>query len=398
MLVNTQAFFVVLCASCFVGLPALPASEKVEIELIGTARISGDARDFSGDAAVLENGEPRNRLGGFSAMDYSATQQVFAAMSDRGPDDGAVGYPCRVQMFEIAIRPGAAVPVEATNIRTVFFSDSQGRRFTGSSAMIEGANGVSHRFDPEGFRFGSDDSMFVSDEYGPVLIQFSADGKELKRFDLPDYLLVKNPHADKKKENKANASGRASNRGMECLALSSDGGKLVGLMQSALLQDGERTEDGVILGKNCRLVEIDVSTGRTREFVYQMDSVENGNSEIVALGPDEYLVLERDSLAGEKADYRKLVHVTLTGATDITGRRMLPAGELPSEIVPVKREVFLDFLDPRWNLAGSTMPEKIEGLTFGPELSDGRRSLLVGTDNDFESASESLIWVFAVRM
>jgi hypothetical protein len=41
------------------------------------------------------------------------------------------------------------------------------------------------------------------------------------------------------------------------------------------------------------------------------------------------------------------------------------------------------------------MPEKIEGLTFGEVLPDGRRTLLVGTDNDFESASNSLIWVFA---
>jgi hypothetical protein len=41
------------------------------------------------------------------------------------------------------------------------------------------------------------------------------------------------------------------------------------------------------------------------------------------------------------------------------------------------------------------MPEKIEGLTFGEDLPDGRRTVLVGTDNDFESTADSLIWVFA---
>jgi hypothetical protein len=61
----------------------------------------------------------------------------------------------------------------------------------------------------------------------------------------------------------------------------------------------------------------------------------------------------------------------------------------------VKKTVWLDFLDPRWKLAGEDMPEKIEGLTFGEVLPDGRRTILVGTDNDFESASDSLIWVFA---
>jgi hypothetical protein len=398
VLKNSPAFWVVSWALLFADSPALLASENVEIEFVGTARIPGDARDLSGDAALLENGEPRNRLGGFSALDYSDSQHVFAALSDRGPDDGAVGYPCRVQLFEIAIRPGNAVPVEATNTRTVFFSDSHGLRFTGSSAMIAATNTVSHRFDPEGFRFGPDKSMFVADEYGPVLIQFSTEGKELKRFELPDHLVVANPDADKKKENLANTSGRASNRGMECLAMSSDGTKLVGLMQSALIQDGERTKDGVIHGRNCRLVEIEISTGQLREFVYQMDSVEHGNSEILAYGPEEYLVLERDSLAGKKAGYRKLVHVTLAGATDIAGMKKLPSGNLPQEISPLNRTVFLDFLDPQWKLAGATMPEKIEGLTFGPMLNDGRRSLLVSTDNDFESANDSLIWVFAVKM
>ena len=42
------------------------------------------------------------------------------------------------------------------------------------------------------------------------------------------------------------------------------------------------------------------------------------------------------------------------------------------------------------------MPEKIDGLTFGPNLRDGRKTLLVSTDNDFDSGSPSLIWVFAL--
>ena len=72
-------------------------------------------------------------------------------------------------------------------------------------------------------------------------------------------------------------------------------------------------------------------------------------------------------------------------------------GDLPADIVPVERSVYLDFLAPQWNLAGAAMPEKIEGLTFGPTLADGRKTLLVGTDNDFESKAASLIWVFTVQ-
>ena len=367
------------------------------LELVGTATIPGDAADLSGDSALLENGEPRNRLGGFSALDYSGTGNQFAALSDRGPDDGAVGYPCRVQTLEILIQPGKSESVTATVVRTTLFTDSRGRQLTGSSAAIEPIGSIAHRFDPEGFRFGPMGRMFVSDEYGPVLLQFAASGREIFRFTLPEHMQVRHPSPDRLMEVQVNDKGRASNRGMEGLAVSRDGKSLVGLMQSPLLQDAERTDDGLVSGRNCRLIQIDIENGRTQEFVYQLESVKNGNSEIVAYAPNQFLVLERDSLAGNKAAFRKLIHIDVTGATDVSDRDQLPSGDLPAEIVPAAKKIFLDLLDPQWGLAGESMPEKLEGLTFGPQLPDGRSTLLVGSDNDFESRDPSVIWVFALR-
>lgn len=393
---NLQLFIPALVATAGFGVN-VPAAEKQAIEFLGTASIPGDAVDLSGDTALLENGEPRNRLGGFSALEYSGEGMLFASLSDRGPDDGAVDYHCRVQMLELAFSGVPASPINVAIRRTTIFTDSEGRRFSGSSAAIQPTKTTGHRLDPEGFRFGRDGTMFVSDEYGPYLIQFSADGRELKKFQLPDHFTVSNPHADKKQENNLNKTGRASNRGLECLAVSEDGQHLVALMQGPLLQDGTRTDSGTVVGRNCRLIQLELATGKVKEFVYQLESLENGNSEIVASGPNQYLVLERDSQPGEAAQYRKLIQIDLSDATDVKTIDKLPTGELPAEIVPVKRDVYLDFLAPQWNLAGATMPEKIEGLTFGPTLADGRKTLLVGTDNDFESRSQSFIWVFAVQ-
>lgn len=376
---------------------AVRADDSPQIEFIGTASIAGDAPDLSGDAKLLENGEPRNRLGGFSALDYSGSGNQFAAMSDRGPDDGAVGYSCRVQTLAIDIQPKAKTPVSVKVVRTTLFTDKKGRPLTGLSSAIKTTKEISHRFDPEGFRYGPGGTMFVSDEYGPVLLQFADDGREQQRFKLPNHLLLENPSADRKIENESNSRGRASNRGMEGLAISSDGKCLVGIMQSPLLQDAEKDAAGLIRGRNCRIVQVDIETERIREFVYQMDSVDNGNSEILAYAANQFLVLERDSLAGDNAAYRKLIHVDVSKATDVADRSTLPAGELPPNLVQVTRRVYLDLLDPKWHLAGQSMPEKIEGLTFGPTLADGRQTLLVGSDNDFESANASLIWVFAVR-
>jgi len=56
----------------------------------------------------------------------------------------------------------------------------------------------------------------------------------------------------------------------------------------------------------------------------------------------------------------------------------------------------VDFMDRRHKLAGPEMPEKIEGLAFGPDLADGRKLLVVTSDNDLKDDVPSHIWLFAV--
>ena len=367
------------------------------IQLIGTVSIPGDARDLSGETETLENGEAVNRLGGFSAIDYAGTGSLYALLSDRGPDDGAVSYPCRVQLAEILTDPGAAEPVKFQLKATVPLVDSEKRPFTGRSSFLVAEGRFAHRLDPEGVRFGADQTLYVSDEYGPEILQFDRQGKELRRLSLPAWLKVEHPSGDRQEENAKNKAGRASNRGMEGLAISTDGGSLVGLMQGPLIQDGKKSSDNTkVIGLSCRLLKIAIATGQTEEYVYELDSEKNGNSEILAMPDGRYLVLERDSGAGNDAKHRRLIAIDLRGATNIYGRKSLKAEGQQGSIQPVSKSVYLDLLDPAWKLAGESMPEKIEGVTFGPVLNDGRRTLLVSTDNDFESSAASRIWVFAV--
>ena len=44
------------------------------------------------------------------------------------------------------------------------------------------------------------------------------------------------------------------------------------------------------------------------------------------------------------------------------------------------------------------MPEKIEGFAFGPKLSDGRKTLLVASYNNFIVEQPKLIYCFANKM
>ena len=64
--------------------------------------------------------------------------------------------------------------------------------------------------------------------------------------------------------------------------------------------------------------------------------------------------------------------------------------------MPVRKRVLIDLLDPAFGLAGARFPEKIEGLAFGPNLADGRRLLVVASDNDFDAAEPIRFWFFAV--
>ena len=95
-----------------------------------------------------------------------------------------------------------------------------------------------------------------------------------------------------------NVTGRQANRGMEGLAITPDGRTLVGIMQNALLQD--HGVDPVTVGRvgfNNRILTVDLLTGRTREYVYVMDAVNQGRgvNEILAINDHEFLVLERDN-------------------------------------------------------------------------------------------------------
>ena len=73
----------------------------------------------------------------------------------------------------------------------------------------------------------------------------------------------------------------------------------------------------------------------------------------------------------------------------------LPAGALPEGVTPVAKSLFIDLLDPVFNLT-PTIPEKIEGLTWGPDLPDGRHVLFVISDNDLNPSLATQIYAFAI--
>ena len=238
------------------------------MELLGSASVAGDARDLSGLKETLPGEVPHDRLGGFSGIEYLGEDR-YLVLADRGPGDGIASYSCRVQEVRISRPRAEGKAFEVELLATTLLRDAKGRNLVGLAAAIDEKRAAdSLRFDPEGIRRGRDGVTWLSDEYGPAIVGFDAKGQCERELKLPAHFGIACLNAEPGKEDTLNRCGRQENRGLEGLAISPDGKKLYGLMQGPLLQDSARDDKGVRTGCYCRIAEIDITNGATREFLY----------------------------------------------------------------------------------------------------------------------------------
>ncbi len=370
------------------------AGASADITLLGTAAIRGDALDKSGLTGSVGKDIPAARLGSFgSAIDYTGKGNLYIACDDRGPGNGEVPFRPRFHTLRIAIDPTQSQSVKVDLVSTTLLSNERGEALNGfAAAFSEKTPELSARFDPEGLRLSANGTLFISDEYGPWIDEFATSGTRLRRLAIPSKFGVLHSNGDPDEEDASNTHGRQSNRGFEGLAMSPDKSKLWAIVQGPLIQDGAFSTDHKRVGRNCRMLEIPIAGGPTREYVYPLDSHKTGLNEALAINDHEFLVIERDGGASKE---RCLYRIDIAGATDVSAIGGLPSTTLPDSIKPVSKQRWLDFTDPKYGLSGDKMPEKIEGLTFGPGLPDGRRTLIVTTDNDLRADQPSWFWVFA---
>jgi hypothetical protein len=259
------------------------------------------------------------------------------------------------------------------------------------------------RFDTESIRVSNDRRhVYISDEYGPYVYEFDRlKGERTRVFMLSAKFAITNLNAMGAVEIGGNTSGRVANKGMEGLAITPDGRTLVGAMQSPLIQDGGDVKGGVT-----RIVTIDIKTGVTHEYAYQLDTATKTTvSDIVAINNHEFLVDERDSkgrgdAVGSKAGFKKLFIIDLqfghdvSGISGYTGPVSAPIANIAPYAVP--KTLFLDIVSALTNapanLDPAQIPAKIEGIAFGPDLTDTdpathlpviQHTLFVANDNDF---------------
>ncbi len=386
-------------------LASLPISTDAAVIYGGSGSLSGT--DKSGLTGTLEDGTPANLLGAFGSSIAYAGRGTYVVAPDRGANgtsynpaiDNTTTYINRFHEISLNLTSlgNGRVAVSTSLNATKLLTKSDGVTFfDGRSDHFD------RRFDPEGIRVANDGkSVFISDEYGPYIRQFDrSSGKLIREFAIPTKFTVQNVFSSGAAElPPANSSGRQANRGMEGLAITPDGKTLVGIMQSPLIQDGALSATNSRIGTNVRILQVDIASGATKEFLYTLDSRSNGISEIVAVNSTQFLVIERDGNGGTSAVTKKIVLIDTAGATDISTITTLPSTGVPTGITAVTKNLFIDMLAAQYGLAGSSFPEKIEGLAFGQDIVDSvtnavLHTLVITNDNDFIAGQPNNFYVF----
>ena len=367
-----------LLAACAIATAAHAQTVSNTLFVNGIA-IAGNTQDLSAGSAFDQ------RAGMFSGLFYDPLRGEWWGVSDRGPGGGTLPYETRVQRFTI--------DVDLATGRISNFQIKATIKFTSGGVALNGLapNPVStlgRSFDPEGIAINPvNGNILIADEYGPSLVEFNRSGVEVRRFTPPANIVPRNAASGTPNfaSDAGNTAGRASNRGFEGLAISPDGRFAYATLQSAMLDDGAGA------GQFTRIIKYDMATGAAvGQFAYRFETTGAGRgvSEIVALGNDKFLILERNNRGvGVGATFatadKSVFQIDLNGATDISGIT-IAGGTLPPGGIPVTKSSKIIDLDANTLEAlGFKSPEKWEGLAIGPRLTSGKYLILAGTDNDY---------------
>lgn len=249
--------------------------------------------------------------GGFGSeiSAHPTLKHHFYALTDRGPnttynvngDHGKIfldpSYTPKIGLF--ALSPDGTI----RKLKEILLKDPSGKVITGLPNQYFGAtkeiaynrNGqrLEHGtdefgLDTEGLVALKDGTFWVSDEYGPHIVHFDANGVEIDRINAYE-------HDTRRKSGyllPLEYANRRQNRGMEGLTITPDQKTLVGIMQSTM----SNPDASVNHSDLTRIVMIDLETQQISQYLYRQEISQkvHSNTAITALSSTLFLVAERD--------------------------------------------------------------------------------------------------------
>ena len=312
-------------------------------------------------------------FGGLSGFAYDEGRGVFYALSD-----DQVGT--RFYTLRIGVATGAPA-VEIVAVTTL--RDASGQPF------------ASFSLDPEGLALTKDDTLVLTSEgfanrlIDPWVREFGLDGRQLRSLPVPSAFLPV-----------TGTRGVRQNLGFESAGTPPNGRFVFTGTEAALVQDGPPAT--VAAGSPARLLRYNLQTGKLdRQYVYWTDPIAkppvpvtqfavSGLVELLPLNNEFLLAMERSFSVGVPGTGNsiRLYSVALPGADDVNGFDSLAL--LLGSLQPAAKTLLLDL-----DALGIPL-DNVEGMAFGPDLPDGRRSLILVSDNNFAPAQFTQFLLFAV--
>jgi len=328
-------------------------------------------------------------IGGLSGIDYEPRENVYYIISD----DRSEKNPARFYKVGITI--------SNDKIDSVIFFDTKVLKNRAGNVYSDAHNDPYHTPDPEAIRYNPKRNTLVWSSEGerlvrpnkviledPSITEINPDGTYIDTFKLPPQLHMG-----------VTESGPRQNGVFEGLTFANNYKTLFADVEEPLYDDGSRAglndSTGII-----RILKFDVASKKTlAQYGYTIDAVShkpnprgsfiiNGVSEILSLGGDKLLLIERSFSTGRLACTVKIFIADLSGADNI---KDIPSLKDSRDVKMASKKLLLNM-----DSLGIYI-DNIEAVTFGPKLHGGRRTLLFVSDNNFLPIQKTQFLLFEIE-
>jgi hypothetical protein len=326
-------------------------------------------------------------VGGLSGIDYDAKNNLYYLISDDRSDRN----PARFYTAKIFFSEKKIDSISFTGVKYMLRVDGQ--------AYPNNKQDARQTPDPEAIRFNPVSGMLAWSSEGerivtdrdtvlgnPSIVLIRPGGGYIDSFILPGNLFM---HATEK--------GPRRNGVLEGMTFADNYKTLFVNVEEPLYEDGPRAE--VTEGNAfIRMYRFDVQTRKnTAQYAYKLSPVAyhavpgsafkiNGVPEILSLGNNKLLVIERSFSTGRIPCTIKVFITDLNGATDISNMQL----NNNNGFVPAAKKLLLNMDDL------GIYTDNIEGVTFGPRLPNGHKTLLFIADNNFNPLEKAQVLLFEV--
>ncbi|MFF7985990.1 esterase-like activity of phytase family protein [Streptomyces sp. NPDC007901] len=363
------------------GTPAAAHDSGIRLDFLGERELP-NAMAFQGTT-----------VGGLSAVSYDAKTGTYYLISDDRSQTG----PARLYTAHIDFAHGALKDVELTGTHPWLRPDGTTFPPTSTATPTVAPDPEGIAVDPrDGSLAWTSEGERIVPSDGPALLgdpwirRATTTGAYRGQLPIPPQLHMNSQEF-----------GPRKNQTLEGVTFTPDGRRIVTAMEDPLYQDGDdpTPEHGALT----RITVHDARTGLPlAQYAYPLEPLfatpptgstdTNGVSDIVALGHDRFLILERASIYSDNNWMTRIYLADLHGATDVLGRDSL-TDTSAQPVQRIRKTLVTDLSD----VPGLTRVDNVEGITLGPRLPDGRRTVVLVSDDNFAARQVTQFITFAAH-